>query len=141
VNKYLTATSPSYVAVRQDETKSLLLPLWKEPVWKEPAIVPPARGVAEGGGAIPKTDLRPTVLAHLTKPTVQSNLRDHVIIENIEHNVAHLVVTNKIAEMLLQNAETKKELENALSSQLWTPTTISFTFESKEDYFTRTLGM
>jgi hypothetical protein len=27
VNKYLTATSPSYVAVRQDETKSLLLPL------------------------------------------------------------------------------------------------------------------
>jgi hypothetical protein len=43
--------------------------------------------------------------------------------------------------MLLQNADNKKEIETLLSAQLWTPTTISFLFESKEDFFARTLGM
>jgi hypothetical protein len=42
--------------------------------------------------------------------------------------------------MLLQNEETKKEIETLFTNERWTPTTISFTFESKEEYFARTLG-
>lgn len=70
---------------------------------------------------------------------MQSNLKDHVMVEKVEQAVVHLVVTNKIAEMLLQNADNKKELETLFTSELWTPTTVSFVFESKEDYFARTL--
>ncbi|MDR3168428.1 MAG: hypothetical protein LBU27_01320 [Candidatus Peribacteria bacterium] len=85
--------------------------------------------------------LRPTILSQLSKPTVQSNLKDHVLIEKIENDIIYLVATNKFAEMLLQGADTKKELEDAFTKQLSTPTTISFTFEAKEAYFARTLGL
>ena len=87
------------------------------------------------------SNLRPTILSKLSKPTVQSNLKDHVIIEKVEGSVVHLVVTNKIAEMLLQNAEHKKEIETLFTNELWTPMTVSFVFETKEEYFARTLGI
>jgi hypothetical protein len=41
--------------------------------------------------------------------------------------------------MLLQNTETKKEIESIFSQEQGKETTISFTFESKEEYFSRTL--
>lgn len=87
------------------------------------------------------SQLRTNILSKISKPTIQSNLKDHVIIENIEEGNANLIVTNKIAEMLLQNTETKKEIETIFSQEQGKETTISFKFESKEEYFSRTLWL
>jgi hypothetical protein len=94
--------------------------------------------------ATPQTDvasLRTTILSQLSKPSAQSNLKDHALIEKIENNTVYLVATNRFAEMLLKGADIKKELEDAFTKQFSTPTTISFTFEAKEAYFARTLGL
>jgi Txe/YoeB family toxin of Txe-Axe toxin-antitoxin module len=43
--------------------------------------------------------------------------------------------------MLLQNTDNKKEIEELLNQIEGTPITIAFKFESKEEYFSRTLGL
>lgn len=81
------------------------------------------------------------VISKLQKPTVQSNLKDQAIIEKIEGNQIFLIVITKIAEMLLNNEENKKQIEWFLTEELWVPVQLVVSFEKKEDYFARKMGL
>lgn len=81
------------------------------------------------------------VVAKIPKPTVQSNLKEQAIIEKIEGEQVVITVITKIAEMLLNNEENRKLIEQLLSEQLQKTIQISFTYESKESYFSRKMGL
>ena len=81
------------------------------------------------------------VISKLQKPTVQSNLKDQAIIEKIEGNQIFLIVITKIAEMLLNNEENKKQIEGFLAEELWASVQLVVSFEKKEDYFARKMGL
>ena len=72
---------------------------------------------------------------------MQSNLKDQAIIEKIEGNQIFLIVITKIAEMLLNNEENKKQIEWFLTEELWVPVQLVVSFEKKEDYFARKMGL
>lgn len=72
---------------------------------------------------------------------MQSNLKEQAIIEKIEGEQVVITVITKIAEMLLNNEENRKLIEQLLSEQLHKTIQISFTYESKESYFARKMGL
>lgn len=82
-----------------------------------------------------------TIVAQISKPTLQANLKDTAIIEKKEGNLIHLTVITKIAEMLINNEENRKQIESLLSQALGEPVQIQMTYESKESYFARKMGM
>ena len=85
--------------------------------------------------------LRAIVISKLTKPTVQSNLKDQAIIEQIENDEIQITVITKIAEMLLNNEENKKQIEQILSEELGKAVHLTISFEHKEAYFARKMGL
>ena len=85
--------------------------------------------------------LRAIVISKLTKPTVQSNLKDQAIIEQIENDEIQITVITKIAEMLLNNEENRKQIEQILSEELGKAVHLTISFEHKEAYFARKMGL
>ena len=85
--------------------------------------------------------LRAIVISKLTKPTVQSNLKDQAIIEQIENDEIQITVITKIAEMLLNNEENRKQIEQILSEELGEAVHLTISFEHKEAYFARKMGL
>ncbi len=85
--------------------------------------------------------LRAIVISKLTKPTVQSNLKDQAIIEQIENDEIQITVITKIAEMLLNNEENRKQIEQILSEELGKTVHLTISFEHKEAYFARKMGL
>lgn len=85
--------------------------------------------------------LRAIVISKLTKPTVQSNLKDQAIIEQIENDEIQITVITKIAEMLLNNEENRKQIEQILSEELGKAVHLAISFEHKEAYFARKMGL
>ena len=85
--------------------------------------------------------LRAIVISKLTKPTVQSNLKDQAIIEQIENDEIQITVITKIAEMLLNNEENRKQTEQILSEELGKAIHLTISFEHKEAYFARKMGL
>lgn len=72
---------------------------------------------------------------------VQSNLKDQAIIEKIENGIVEIIAISKIAEMLLENEEHIKIIEEKLSQKLNQNVAIKISFESKDSYFARKMGM
>ena len=85
--------------------------------------------------------LRAIVISKLTKPTIQSNLKDQAIIEQIENDEIQITVITKIAEMLLNNEENRKQIEQILSEELGEAVHLTISFEHKEAYFARKMGL
>ena len=85
--------------------------------------------------------LRAIVISKLTKPTIQSNLKDQAIIEQIENDEIQITVITKIAEMLLNNEENRKQIEQILSEELGKAVHLTISFEHKEAYFARKMGL
>ena len=85
--------------------------------------------------------LRAIVISKLTKPTAQSNLKDQAIIEQIENDEIQITVITKIAEMLLNNEENRKQIEQILSEELGKAVHLTISFEHKEAYFARKMGL
>ena len=85
--------------------------------------------------------LRAIVISKLTKPTVQSNLKDQAVIEQIENDEIQITVITKIAEMLLNNEENRKQIEQILSEELGKAVHLTISFEHKEAYFARKMGL
>lgn len=81
------------------------------------------------------------VIAQLSRPTVQSNLKDQAIIEKKEGNQIFITVITSIADMLIKNEENKKQIEQFLSKELGETVIIQSTYEKKEDYFARKMGL
>ncbi|MBO4204073.1 hypothetical protein J5893_04610 [bacterium] len=81
------------------------------------------------------------MLQTLPEGTLKSNLTQHAILENISNGTAKLVVTNKIAQISLQKQENKAEIEKKLSEITGETTVLEISFESKEAYFARNLGI
>ena len=85
--------------------------------------------------------LRAIVISKLTKPTVQSNLKDQAIIEQIENDEIQITDITKIAEKLLNNEENRKQIEQILSEELGKAVHLTISFEHKEAYFARKMGL
>ena len=85
--------------------------------------------------------LRAIVISKLTKPTAQSNLKDQAIIEQIENDEIQITVITKIAEIRLNNEENRKQIEQILSEELGKAVHLTISFEHKEAYFARKMGL
>lgn len=112
-------------------------------VSSSPVLTPSATtpSVQTSSPASDPKELWIAVVSKLQKPTVQSNLKDQAIIEKIEGNQVFLIVITKIAEMLLKNEVNRKQIEQLLSEELGKNMQITFTYESKESYFARKMGL
>lgn len=107
----------------------------------EPATPVPAETQTASAETPDFKTLWNAVVAKIPKPTVQSNLKEQAIIEKIEGEQVMITVITKIAEMLLNNEENRKLIEQLLSEQLHKTIQIFFTYESKESYFARKMGL
>jgi len=87
------------------------------------------------------SNLLAQLLAKVDKPSLQRNLGEHIIIDSIEDNKVHMIVINKLTHTLLEKRENLEYIESLLSDILGKPTTLKVSFENKEDYFGRKLGL
>lgn len=116
-------------------------PIAPSSVVTKSSVVSASREVV--GASTPQTHntLRAKLIESLPANTLKSSLQQHTLLEQIQDGVAKLIVTNKLAEVSLNKPEHKAEIEKRLSEVLGTPTVIEISFESKEAYMSRSLGL
>jgi len=86
-------------------------------------------------------DLLSQLLAKIDKPSLQRNLWEHVIIDDVQDTRVHIIVINKLTHTLLEKRENIDYIEHILSEILGKTITIKVSFEHKEEYFAKKLGL
>lgn len=86
-------------------------------------------------------DLLSQLLAKVDKPSLQRNLGEHIIIDSVDDNKIHIIVINKLTHTLLEKRENIEYIEQLLSDIIGKPAILKVSFENKEDYFARKLGL
>jgi len=86
-------------------------------------------------------DILTNLIEKIDIPSIKNSLKDRLIINKITSEGIYLITISKVAQLVFNNKEHMKYIEEKLSEVMGKPLAIHVTFENKENYFARKLGL
>lgn len=74
-------------------------------------------------------------------PSIKNSLKDKIIINKITSDGIYLITISKVAQLIFNNKEHMKYIEEKVYEVMQRPMAIHVSFENKETYFAKKLGL
>ena len=87
------------------------------------------------------TDILTNLIEKIEKPSIKNSLKDSLIINKITRQGVYFITISKVAQLIFSNKENMRYIEEKLSEVMEKSVAIHVTFENKENYFNRKLGI
>ncbi|MEI8009175.1 MAG: hypothetical protein WCI00_07590 [bacterium] len=87
------------------------------------------------------TDILTNLIEKIEKPSIKNSLKDSLIINKITSEGVYFITISKVAQLIFSNKENMRYIEEKLSEVMEKSVAIHVTFENKENYFNRKLGI
>ncbi|MFA7298894.1 MAG: hypothetical protein WC010_04595 [Candidatus Absconditabacterales bacterium] len=81
------------------------------------------------------------LIEKIDKPSIKNSLKDSLIINKITSDEVYIITISKVAQLIFNNKDHMRYIEEKLSEIMERKTAIHVTFENKENYFARKLGL
>ncbi len=86
-------------------------------------------------------DILTQLIEKIEKPSIKNSLKDSLIINKITSEGVYFITISKVAQLIFSNKENMRYIEEKLSEVMEKSVAIHVTFENKENYFNRKLGI
>ena len=86
-------------------------------------------------------DILTQLIEKIEKPSIKNSLKDSLIINKITSEGVYFITISKVAQLIFSNKENMRYIEEKLSEVMEKSIAIHVTFENKENYFNRKLGI
>lgn len=77
----------------------------------------------------------------IDKQSIKNSLKDSLIINKITSDGVYLITISKVTQLIFNNKENMKYIEQKMSEVMGKSVMVNVTFENKENYFMRKLGL
>lgn len=81
------------------------------------------------------------LIEKIDKTSIKNSLKDSLIINKITNDGIHIITISKVAQLIFSNKENMRYIEEKMNEVMGKQTAIHITFENKENYFIRKLGI
>ena len=81
------------------------------------------------------------LIEKIDKPSIKNSLKDSLIINKITNDGIHIITISKVTQLIFSNKENMRYIEEKMNEVMGKQTAIHITFENKENYFARKLGI
>jgi len=86
-------------------------------------------------------DILIQLIEKIETPSIKNALKDSLSINKITSDCVYFITISKVAQLIFSNQDNMRYIEDKLSEVLWKQVTINISFENKESYFMRKLGI
>ena len=86
-------------------------------------------------------DILTQLIEKIEKPSIKNSLKDSLIINKITSEGVYFITISKVAQLIFRNKENMRYIEEKLSEVMEKSIALHVTFENKENYFNRKLGI
>ena len=81
------------------------------------------------------------LIEKIETPSIKNSLKDKLIINKITSDGIYFITISKVAQLIFNNKENIRYIEEKLQEIMERPMAIHVSFENKESYFARKLGL
>lgn len=81
------------------------------------------------------------LIEKIDKPSIKNSLKDSLIINKITSDWVYLITISKVTQLIFNNKENMRYIEQKMSEVMGKSVMVNVTFENKESYFMRKLGI